>query len=106
MMGANNSKTCNLSTVKNTPSEARRDASTECFYFIEYSCDYDDDDSLQYNSISDIFEMIYELLDDVFIHMICGGSIYKMYSDGRQKKIYKIVADADVTEITFVRIKE
>lgn len=106
MMGMNNSETCNLYTVKNTPSEARSCKHTECFYYIEYACGYDDDDSLQYKSISDIFEMIYDLLDAVFIHMICGGYICKMYSDGRKKKIYTIVADIDVTEITFVRIRE
>lgn len=109
MMDKNNSETCNLFTVKNTPSGARRDTPTECFYFIEYSYDYDDNDnndSLQYNSISDVFEMIYDLLDDVFIHMICGGYIYKMYSNGRKKRIYTIVADTDVTTITFVRIRE
>ena len=105
MMGMNNSETCNLSTVKNTPSEARSCEHTECFYYIEYTCDYDGDDSLQYKSISDIFEMIYDLLDNVFIHMICGGCICKMYSDGRKKKIYAIVADTDVTEITFVRVE-
>ena len=106
MMDGNNSETCNLSTVKNTPSVARSCEHTECFYYIEYTCDYDGDDSLQYNSISDIFEMIYDLLDDVFIHMICGGYIYKMYSDGRKKKIYIIVADVDSNAITFVRIRE
>ena len=105
MMDMNNSETCNLFTVKNTPSGARRDVSTECFYFMEYSCDYDGDGSLQYNSISDIVEMIYDLLDDVFIHMICRGYICKMYGDGRKKRIYKIVVDATVPEITFVRVK-
>lgn len=103
-MDVNNSKTCNLSTVKNTSSGARSCEHTECFYYVEYVCDYDD--SLQYKSISDIFEMIYDLLDDVFIHMICGGYIYKMYSDGRKEKIYTIVADADSHAITFVRIRE
>lgn len=98
-------KTCNLSTVKNTPSEARSCEHTECFYYIKYACDYADDDSLQYSSISDIIEMIYDLLDDVFIHMICGGCICKMYSDGRKKRIYTIVVDATVSEITFVRVK-
>ena len=106
MMGENNYKTCNLFTVKNTPSEARSCEHTECFYYIEYTCDCDGDDSLQYSSISDIFEMIYDLLDDVFIHMICGGYIYKMYSDGRKKRMYIIVADADSNAITFVRIRE
>ena len=105
-MDNNNSKTCNLSTVKNTPSEARSCEHTGCFYYVEYACDYNNDDSLQYDSVSDVFEMIYDLLDDVFIHMICGGYIYKMYSDGRKKRIYTIVADTNVTEITFVRIRE
>lgn len=106
MMDENDLATCNLSTVNNTPSGARRDASTEYFYFIEYHCEYDDDDNLQYNSISDIFEMIYDLLDDVFARMLRGGYICKMCSDGRKKKIYAIVADTDVTEITFVRVRE
>ena len=105
MMDGNNSETCNLSTVKNTPSVARSCERTECFYYIEYTCDYDGGDSLQYNSISDIIEMIYDLLDDVFIRMICEGYICKMYSDGRTKRIYKIVADTTVPEITFVRVE-
>ena len=100
-----NSETCNLSTVKNTPSEARSCEHTECFYFIEYACDYNNDDSLQYNSVSDIFEMIYELLDDVSIHMLCGGYICKMYSDGWKKRIYTIIVDETVSGITFVRMK-
>lgn len=98
-------KTCNLSTVKNTPNEVRSCEHTECFYYIEYACDYDGDDSLQYSSISDIFEMIYDLLDDVLINMICGCCICKIYSDGRKKRIYTIVADATVSEILFVRVK-
>ena len=102
----NNLKTCNLSTVKNTPSVARSCEHTECFYYIEYTCDCNGDDSLQYKSISDIFEMIYDLLDDVFIRMICGRYIYKMYSDSRKKRMYIIVADADFTKITFMRIRE
>ena len=104
-MDKNNSKTCNLFTVKNTPSEARSCEHTECFYYIEYACDYNNDDSLQYNSVSDIFEMIYDLLDDVSIRMLCGGYIYKMYNDGRKKKIYTIVVNATVSGITFVRMK-
>lgn len=103
-MDMNNSETCNLSTVKNTPSEARSCEHIECFYYIEYTCNYNGDDSLQYKSISDIFEMIYDLLDDVFIHMIDGGCICKMYSDGRTKRIYTIVVDAIVSEIRFVRL--
>lgn len=106
MMDVNKSETCNLSTVKNTPSVARSCEHTECFYYIKYTCDYDGDDSLQYKTISDIFEMIYDLLDDVFIRMICGGCICKMYNDGRKKKIYTIVVDADSYAITFVRIRE
>ena len=105
MMGMNNSETCNLSTVKNTPSVARSCEHTECFYYIGYACDYDGDDSLQYKTISDILEMIYDLLDDVFIRMIRGGYICKMYSDGRKKKIYAIVADADSHAITFIRVE-
>ena len=105
-MDMNNLKTCNLSTVKNTPSVARSCEHTECFYYIEYTCDYNGDDSLQYKSVSDIFEMIYDLLDDVFIRMICGRYICKMYNDGRKRKIYTIAADADSHAITFVRIRE
>ena len=109
MMAKNNSETCNLSTVKNTPSVARSCEHTECFYYIKYARNYDndddDDDSLQYGSISDIFEMIYDLLDDVLIQMIDGGCICKMYSDGRTKRIYTIVADTVASEITFVRVK-
>lgn len=105
MMDMNNSETCNLFTVKNTPSEARSCVHTECFYYVEYACDYDSDDSLQYSSVSDILDMIYDLLDDVFIRMICGSYIYKMYSDGRKKRIYTIVVDAEFSEITFVRVK-
>ena len=100
-----NLKTCNLSTVKNTPSEARSCEHTECFYYIEYACDYNNDDSMQYSSISDVFDMIYDLLDDVFIHMISGGCIYKMYSDGRKKKVYTIIVDTDVSGIVFVRVR-
>lgn len=97
--------TCNLFTVKNTPSEARSCEYTDYVYYIEYACDCDCDDSLQYSSVIDIVEMIYELLDDVFIHMICGGFICKIYNDGRKKRIYSIVVDITVSEVTFVRVK-
>lgn len=98
-------KACNLFTVKNTPSEARSCEHTEYFYYVEYACDHDNDDTLQYCSICDIFEMIYDLLDDVFSNMICGGYICKMYSDGRKKRIYAIVVDTTVSEVTFIRVK-
>lgn len=106
MMDVNNSTTCNLFTVKNTPSGARSCIHTEYCYYIEYVNCNDEDDSLQYNSISDILDMIYILLDDVFLHMLCGGTICKMYYDGRKERIYSIVVDATASGITFVRIRE
>lgn len=98
-------KTCNLFTVKNTPNEVRSCKHEDCVYYVEYAIDYDDADDLQYSSVSDIIEMIYYMLDDVFIHMICGGFICKMYNDGRKQRIYAIVVDATVSEVTFVRVK-
>lgn len=96
-------KTCNLSTVKNTPNEVRRDASTLDYLFIDYPVKYQDLDEYHYSSMREIIESIYSVLADTFLSSLDGASIKAVYRDGTTTVVCKIVVDATSHNIIFKR---
>lgn len=92
-------KTCNLSTVNNTPSEARRNASAVVYYYIDF-CDNSDTVSvLTANSVSQLISVIYDYLDKRDIYYIDVMYICAIMSDGSVKRIKKLQIDSDVREL-------
>lgn len=96
-------KTCNLSTVKNTPSEARKNTSRAEYYYIKtvQSPDYDDD--VQYGSIRCIVDMIYNVLEYNDLSVLDNAIVFGYYSDGTSSPLYMF--KNDVIEHSFRIIK-
>lgn len=85
-------KTCNLSTVKNTPSGARRNTSAE-YYYIQtvQSPDYDDD--VQYRSVQCIIDMIYNILEHSNLSVLNDAIIFGHNSDGTNRPLFMLKND-------------
>lgn len=96
-------KTCNLSTVKNTPSEARRDAHT-LYYYIEYVVRYDDLDDYHYDSVSDIITAIYSCLEVSSLSSLDGAIIRAVKSDNSFVDLYKLINDVDNKCLTIKKL--
>lgn len=64
------SKTCNLSTVKNTSSEARRNTSTVVYYYIDFCDNVDVISALTAGSVSKLIHVIFDYLDSRDIYII------------------------------------
>lgn len=86
-------KTCNLSTVYNTPSEARRSASCVDYYYIDF-CDSKDDYSVIASpSLARVMNVIYDYLDDRDIHCIEKMYVCARMTDNSIRRVFKITID-------------
>lgn len=96
-------KTCNLSTVKNTPSEARKSTSRTEYYYIRtvQSPDYDDD--VQYRSVQCIIDMIYDILEYSDLSVLNNAIIFSHNPDGTNSPLFML--KNDVVEHSFRIIK-
>lgn len=81
-------KICNLSTVKNTPSEARRDASGVEYYYIKTVSAPDIDSDIQYKSVQSIIDMIYEVLEYSNLSVLDGAIVFGYHSDGISRPLF------------------
>lgn len=97
------SKTCNLYTVKNTPSGARRDAYT-MYYYIEYVVKYDDIDDYHYNSVLEIMCSIMEVLEYNDLSSLDGAIVRAVKSDNSFVNLYKLINDVDNKCLTFKKL--
>lgn len=84
-------KTCNLSTVKNTPSEARRNATTE-YYYIDFQ-DPDLELVPRWRSLRAVIECIWELLENVDLYTLGGLYICAYMSDGNIRRVRYLALD-------------
>lgn len=96
-------KTCNLSTVKNTPSEARRNTSKSEYYVIRTAQYQDIDSDIQYRSIQCIVDMIYDVLEYSDLSVLDNAIVFGYYSDGTGQPLY--IFKNDVIEHSFRIIK-
>lgn len=97
------SKTCNLSTVKNTPSGARRNTST-LYYYIEYAVRYDDLDDYHYDSVLQIVSSIFDVLEFSNLSSLDGAIIRAAKSDNTFVDLYLIKNDIDNKSLVFKRL--
>lgn len=96
-------KTCNLTTVKNTPSEARRDTSRADFYYIEASDDIEFDTSMQYETLQFMIDVIFDVLEYSDLSFLNNAIVYAYYSDGIKRPLFMF--KNDVVEHSFRIIK-
>lgn len=98
-------KTCNLSTVKNTPSEARRDALCVDYYYIDF-CDIDVvPAAISNKSLSKVIGVIYEYLEERDIYFVDFLYICKRMLDGSTKRVFKITIDAVDRHMRISRVR-
>lgn len=97
-------KTCNLATVKNTPSEARKDALRAEYYYIKTinvtKCDSD----VCYKSVQCIIDMIYDMIDYRGMSVLDNAVIYGRYPDGSVKPLFLLKDDVLRHNLTIVKI--
>lgn len=96
-------RTCNLSTVENTPSEARRNISKSEYYVIQTVQYQDIDSDIQYGSIQCIVDMIYNVLEYSDLSVLDNAIVFGYYSDGTSQPLYMF--KNDVIEHSFRIIK-
>ena len=86
-------KTCNLSTVKNTPSEARRDTLRADFYYIETIDNTEFDSSMQYDTIQFMFDVIYDVLEYSDLSILDNAVVYGYYKGGIKRPLFMFKND-------------
>lgn len=86
-------KTCNLDTVKNTPSEARRNTLRVEYYYIKTLNITECDSSICYKSVQCIIDMIYDMLDCRGMSALDNSVIYGYYSYGSVEPLFLLKDD-------------
>lgn len=97
-------RTCNLFTVKSTPSEARRNTSTVMYYYIDFLYDAQDLDVPRWRTLSDAIETIWDTLSDTDLDCLDRQSICAYMSDGTRIPILFMRVDAERRELRISRI--
>ena len=83
-------KTCNLSTVQNTPSEARRSTSCVDYYYIDFCDSRDDYGVIASTLLSRVVNVIYDYLDERDIYIIDKMYICARMKDGSIRRVFEI----------------
>lgn len=99
------SKTCNLSTVKNTPSEARRNTSTVVYYYIDFEVEPFMDIFPQWKTLRGVIETIWDTLSMVDLFSLDGLYICAYMSDGSTRRVRRISMDKIGRHIRISRVK-
>lgn len=86
-------KTCNLSTVKNTPSGARKDTSRADFYYIKTVEDVEYDDDMKYETVQFMFDVIFDVLEYSDLSILDNAIVYGYYSDGTSVPLFMLKND-------------
>lgn len=97
-------KTCNLFTVENTPSEARRNASTVMYYFINYVDDLNNDDMPRWHSLRGVIETIWDLFETTELTFLNGLCICAYMSDNTIRYVRYISVDTQERNVTISRL--
>lgn len=98
-------KTCNLDTVKNTPSEARRDTGAE-YYYIEAFQPSDIDSNIQYQSVQCIIDMIYDILGYSDLSILDNAVVYGCYSDGIVQPLFMFKNDVVGHDFRVIKLNQ
>lgn len=97
-------KTCNLFTVKNTPSEARRDTPTVDYYYIDFFGETKELDVPRWRTLSDAIETIWESISISDMDCLDGHSIYAYMTDRTRKPVLFMRVDRDNRELRICRV--
>lgn len=92
-------KTCNLSTVKNTQREALQCVRRADFYYIDAYRNDDSDDSMQYDTIETMLDVIYDALEYSDLSFLDGTVVYAYYDNNTRKPLFMF--KNDVVEHSF-----
>ena len=98
-------KTCNLFTVKNTPSEARRDASSVMYYYIDIACDDIEPIVPTWKTLRSAIETIWSTLSVCDLTSLDGHYICAYMTDGTNRKIRYITIDEKAREMRICRVR-
>ena len=104
-LSVNMSKTCNLSTVKNTPSEARRSTSTVEYYFINFRDKTAPDVVPTWRTLRGVIESIWDLLEIEDLYFLGNLYICTYMSDGSIRRVRRIDINQDERHIRISRVK-
>lgn len=104
-LSVNMRETCNLSTVKNTPSEARRDTSTVEYYFINFRDITAPDVVPTWRTLRGVIESIWDLLEIEDLYFLGNLYICAYMSDGRIRRVRHIDIDIEERHIRISRVK-
>lgn len=97
-------KTCNLSTVKNTSSEARRDTSSVMYYYIDYEYDDIAPNVPTWRTLRAAIEMIWDTLLISDLHSLNGHYICAYMTDGTSRRVRYIRIDEEGREMRICRV--
>lgn len=97
-------KTCNLSTVSNTPSEARRNTVSVVYYYINYIEDLNDDDMPRWHSLRAVIETIWDLFETAELTFLDGLCICAYMSDSTIRYVRYISVDTINRNIIISRL--
>ena len=105
MLSVNMYKTCNLSTVQNTPSEARRDTSCVDYYYIDFCNDKDDCSAVVSKILSRVVNVIYDYLEERDIYMIDKIYVCAQMKDGSTRRVFEIHIDSVERHMRISRVR-
>lgn len=97
-------ETCNLDTVKNTPSEARRSTSTVEYYFINFRDNSETDTIPRWRTLRAVIECIWELLEATDLYFIGNLYICAYQSDGTIRRVRYLDLDKESRHIRICRV--
>lgn len=97
-------KTCNLFTVKDTPSGARRDTSSVMYYYIDIACDDIDPIVPRWKTLHSAIETIWDTLSVCDLTSLDGHYICAYMTDGTNRKVRHIKIDEKEREMRICRV--
>lgn len=97
-------KTCNLSTVKNTPNEVRRNTSSVMYYYIDYECDDIEPLVPTWRTLRAAIETIWDNLLISDLQSLNGHYICAYMTDGTSRRVRYIRIDEEGREMRVCRV--
>lgn len=104
-LSVNMYKTCNLDTVKNTPHEVRKSASTVEYYFINFRDKTAPDIVPTWRTLRAVIESIWDLLSIEDLYFLGDLYICAYLSDGSIRRVRHIDINQEERHIRISRVK-
>lgn len=98
-------ETCNLATVNNTPSEARRNTSIVEYYFINFRDKMTPDVVPTWHTLRAVIECIWDLLETDDLYFIGDLYICAYQSDGSVRHVRHIDINQESRHIRISRVE-